>query len=252
MGDLAIGKGGEVAAADRVVSKDALAVRSVASVHLRLREAIITGEIEPGTVTSQVALAEELGVGRTPLREALRHLQSEGFVAGESNKRVRVSELSWDDAEELYIAIILLETSAVRLTVPHLGSSDIAEMRGYIAQMDHYSGDGDWAALRGSHRAFHAKLVAHGGPRICGIIDAQFDHADRYRFAQLPSTTEQWAGRQAEHRDLVAAASDGDPDLTAQRLAQHYLNSGLRILRRMDPSRSPSRLHEALGGASGA
>lgn len=219
----------------------------MASVHERLREAIITGEIEPGNVTSQVALAEKLGVGRTPLREALRHLQSEGFVGAESNKRVRVSELTWDDAEELYIALILLETTAVHLTVPRLSSADIAEMRGFIAQMDHYSDDADWAGLRSPHRAFHARLVSHAGPRVCGIIDAQFDHTERYRFAQLPSTAEQWAARQSEHRDLAAAANERDADLVAERLARHYLATATRILDRMDPARTPIKLHEALG-----
>lgn len=217
-------------------------IQSVAQVHQQLRNAIITGEFEAGQVTSQVALAEELGVGRTPLREALRHLQTEGLVADEPNRRVRVSELTWEDAEELCIVRILLETAAVRLTVPQLDSSDIAEMRGYLAQMDHYGGDRDWGGLREPHKAFHAKFTYGAGPRISGIISQAFDHAERYRLAHVPSSPEEWAERQAEHRELVAAAIEHDAELTAQTLSQHYIRSLDGVLEAMDAGREPKKL----------
>src|SRR3954453_2817779 len=63
-------------------------------VHRTIREAILDGTLEPGTTMSQVMLADELGVSRTPLREALRMLQNEGLIESEPNRRVRVSEVS--------------------------------------------------------------------------------------------------------------------------------------------------------------
>ena len=63
-------------------------------VYERVRTAILDGQLAPGAVMSQVALADELGISRTPLREALRMLQSEGLVEGEPNRRVRVAPMT--------------------------------------------------------------------------------------------------------------------------------------------------------------
>jgi DNA-binding GntR family transcriptional regulator len=187
-----------------------------------LRDAIIRGDLAAGTAISQVALEKEYGVGRTPLREALRMLQAEGFVVGEPKKRVRIAELTRADAEELFRLRILLESSAARLTVPGLTSRDIAEMEGYLAQMDHYGRGRDWLALREPHRAFHARFVDGAGPRTLGLILNLFDHGERYRVFSLAPPEEHWADRQAEHRRLVATAADGDADGTAVLLEQHY------------------------------
>ena len=63
-------------------------------VYERVRNAILDGQLAPGAVMSQVALAQDLGISRTPLREALRMLQSEGLVEGEPNRRVRVAPMT--------------------------------------------------------------------------------------------------------------------------------------------------------------
>src|ERR1700745_1309753 len=96
----------------------------VALVHAPLRAAILRGELPAGQTTSQVSLARDLDVGRTPLREALRMLQREGLVVSEPNRRVRIAALSATDAEELYVMRIALEAVAVRITVPTLTSTD--------------------------------------------------------------------------------------------------------------------------------
>ena len=85
---------------------------NVEQVYRRVREAILEGEIAPGAVMSQVALADELGVSRTPLREALRMLQSEGLVDAQANRRVTVRPISATDLEELVVMRVALETEA--------------------------------------------------------------------------------------------------------------------------------------------
>src|SRR4051812_49482729 len=93
---------------------------NVEQVYRRVREAILEGEIAPGATMSQVALADDLGISRTPLREALRMLQTEGLVDAERNRRVRVAPLSPADLEELYVMRVALEAEAIRLAVPRL------------------------------------------------------------------------------------------------------------------------------------
>ena len=99
-------------------------------VYERVRNAILDGQLAPGAVMSQVALAEELGISRTPLREALRMLQSEGLVEGEPNRRVRVAPMTASDLEELYVMRVTLEAEALRLSVPRMTSEDLARLEG--------------------------------------------------------------------------------------------------------------------------
>jgi DNA-binding GntR family transcriptional regulator len=214
---------------------------NVALVHERLRRDILSGEIPAGE-TSQLALARELEVGRTPLREALRMLQHEGLVISEPNRRVRVADLSAEDVEQLYSMRIALEAMAVRVTVPEFSSAEIAELEGLLAQMDHYMRRQDSAGLRNPHRAFHACLVAGAGARTATTISLLFDHAERYRVAFAGSDQHRWDERQAEHRAIVDAAMTGDADLTVHRLLSHYLATSARVFNGLDPAYDPSRL----------
>lgn len=214
---------------------------NVALVHERLRRDILSGEIPAGE-TSQLALARELEVGRTPLREALRMLQHEGLVISEPNRRVRVADLSAEDVEQLYSMRIALEAMAVRVTVPEFSTAEIAELEGLLAQMDHYMRRQDSAGLRNPHRAFHACLVAGAGERTATTISLLFDHAERYRVAFAGSDQHRWDERQAEHRAIVDAAMTGDADLTVQRLLSHYLATSKRVFNGLDPDYQPKRL----------
>jgi DNA-binding GntR family transcriptional regulator len=216
-----------------------------AAVYQRLREAILLGELEPGAITTQMALAEHFTAGRTPLREALRVLHSEGLVVNEPNRRVQVTSLTVSDAEELYTARILLEPAAVRQTVPGFTSRDDAEMLGYLAQMDHYGQGRDWVGLRGPHRAFHAKLCAGGGERILGLIAELSDHAERYRLRSAPSRAF-WMQRQAEHRALAAAAADRDADRAAELLTAHYARTAAVVCQALDARVTFDRLRATL------
>jgi DNA-binding GntR family transcriptional regulator len=226
--------------------------QNVSLVYDRLREGILQGVVPAGE-TSQVALARDLGVGRTPLREALRMLQHEGLVISEPNRRLQVASLTADDAEELYIMRITLEAAAIRITVPTLPSEGIADLEGLTAQMNHYMGRLDFAGFRPPHRAFHARLVAGAGTRVATLISQLFDHAERYRVAFGGSTAEAWDQRKAEHRAMLDAASEGDADLTARLLVEHYARTAALIFTGLGGEHDPQRLRIAIAsGAPGA
>src|ERR1700759_3859515 len=118
---------------------------NVEQVYRRVREAILTGEIEAGAAMSQVALADELGVSRTPLREALRMLQREGLVDAQANRRGTVKPISATDLEELVVMRVALEPEAVRLSADRLSPEAIAGLEGRLAQMAHFSSERDYA-----------------------------------------------------------------------------------------------------------
>ena len=233
---------GDVATGDAAAHRNG---ENVGFVYEVLREAILVGELAPGSVTTQIALAERYGAGRTPLREALRLLQSERLVLDDPNRRVQITPLTAADAEELFIARVLLEPAAVRLTVPRLTSRDDAELRGLMAQMDHYEQARDWINLREPHRAFHGRLLAAAGPRLVAMLAQLFDHAERYRLRASP-TRDFWKLRQSEHRAIATAAAERDADLTAQLLCEHYAHTAGLVCRALDPHTDPVRLRETL------
>lgn len=223
--------------------------QNVSLVYDRLRDGILRGEVPPGE-TSQVALARDLGVGRTPLREALRMLQHEGLVISEPNRRLRVAGLTSEDVEELYIMRMSLEAAAIRITVPTLASDGIAELEGHTAQMNHYMSRLDHAGMRGPHRAFHARLVEAAGTRVAALIAQLFDHGERYRVAFGASTPEMWELRKAEHRAILDAAAEGDADLTARLVVEHYARTAALVFEGLGEEHDPHRLRTTIASVA--
>jgi len=223
--------------------------QNVALVHERLRAAILGGDIPPGEATSQIVLSQELGVGRTPLREALRMLQNEGLVISEPNRRVRIAELSAVDLEELYTMRISLETVAVRITVPQLSAEDHAEIEGLMAQMDHLAETGS-PKLCPTHRTFHCRFVSGAGERPTEMMCQLFDHAERYRRIYERRDPEKWAKRRPEHRAIIDAAKAGDGDAAADALAIHYVRTALSVVRVLDPNYSLDHLRTTVAAVA--
>jgi len=223
----------------------------VTLVHDRLRDAILRGEIAPGEATSQAALTKQLGVTRTPLREALRLLEREGLVVSQPNRRVRIADFSIDDLESLYAMRVALEAVAVRLTVPTLRSEDFAELEGLMAQMDHYIRAGDQERMDVPHAAFHTCFVAAAGPRMTTTIAQLFDHAGRYRLAYGAATLPDGYGeRRAEHRAMIDAATAGDVELTVRQLTLHYAHTASTVSAKIDPGHDLPLLRVAIETAA--
>jgi DNA-binding GntR family transcriptional regulator len=213
---------------------------SVAVVHERLRAAILHGELKPGSTIPQGTLASEFDTGRTPLREALRMLQREGLVISEPNRPVRVAPLSSEDFEAIHVMRIPLEIVAVHITVPVLTSDDVADLEGYMAQMEHYQKVGDQAGLSTPHRAFHHRLVSGAGERVCSQIAQFSDHSERYRLRFWGSGPGH--DFRVEHREILDAAAVADADLAARRLALHYARAAAIVFAALDPNYDPERL----------
>lgn len=219
---------------------------SVLAVHDRLRTAILRGALPPGRLVSQLQLARELGVSRTPLREALRLLQREGLVTLEPNRRVRIAQLSVADAEEIYTMRIALEATAIRLTVPVLTAEEVAELEGLYAQMEYFTRLNDIERFNAPHRAFHLGFVRAAGQRWVELIGQLFDHAERYRLAFARARPDSAGLRQAEHRAILDAASAGDVEGTVAAMARHYAHTARIVLSFLEPGYVSARLEAVL------
>ncbi|HEX4752083.1 MAG TPA: GntR family transcriptional regulator [Solirubrobacterales bacterium] len=216
-------------------------------VYEQVREAILDGELAPGTVMSQVALADDLGISRTPLREALRMLQSEGLIDAEPNRRVKVAPLSTSDLEDLCIIRVTLESEALRLSVPRMTTEDLAGLEGYMAEMAHYAAAEDYRRWVVPHREFHRALTAAAGERLNQLLAQLFDHAERYRRLHIGHGPSAWAT--AGHRDILDACKRGDKELGAKLLASHLARTAFEVSELLDPAYEPVKLKEALGHA---
>ena len=228
------------------VEETRVEVHSVDIVHERIRKAILRGELPPEAVVSQVQLARDLGVSRTPLREALRMLQREGLIKSEHNRRVRVAGFSLPDLEQLYVMRVALESAAIRLTIPRLVPEDIASLEGDLAQMVHFDEQEDFERWEVPHRAFHRGLVEGAGSRMSITLSQLSDHAERYRrlhATRVPSVRSRVA---REHRLILDAAKAHDAEAGARRLPAHLARTAFDVVEFVDPTYDAAALRETL------
>lgn len=215
-----------------------------------LYRAVIEGVVKPGETTTQVRLANMLGVGRTPLREALRIAQSDALLEF-GGRRIRVAPLSAPDVEDLYVARVMLEAFAVRVTVPELRSADFAELEGLLAQMDHFWANGEVDDVETANRRLHAIIVSAAQPRTLRVF-AQMDiHAERYRRALYVFNPAGKNIAKREHRAIVDAAKARDVDAAVIALVKHYCRTAIEVMARLDPGFEPNHLDAAVRMATG-
>lgn len=214
-----------------------------------LRAQILDGRLAEGEPISQVKLAEQFVVNRAPLREALRMLQREGLIDAQYNRRARVSRLTTADLEELYAERIITEALGVRLTVRQLSDADIARLREDLKAMEGLASAESFMEWETAHHEFHARLVAGAGERMRARIDYLGDYARRYRHALASMgkrAVEGFAQGALEHRAIVDACEQRDPELAAGRLAHHLARTALSLISVREPTHDPATVREAL------
>ena len=101
----------------------------------RLRAMIYSGELEPGTRVTEIALARRLGVSRTPLREAFRELTAEGLLEPMPRRGARIATLTAESIDELFPIMGALESLSGELACRHIYDAEIAEIRALHGQM---------------------------------------------------------------------------------------------------------------------
>jgi GntR family transcriptional regulator, rspAB operon transcriptional repressor len=224
--------------------------QSVGTAHQLVREAILSGRFPPGSHTTQVAIGRELGLGRTPLREALRMLERDGLIELEPNQRIRIAPLSVGDVEELYAMRIALETLAICKTVQTFSQADIAELE-RLCEVASDEGDAHEGAetaraerAQAAHDAFHARFTAGAGGRLSAAIDQLTDHAERYRLVNLlPSS---YGDRDETRREMLAAAIERDGNRAASVFGAHCVRRAHELIAELSPDATPALYEIAL------
>jgi DNA-binding GntR family transcriptional regulator len=218
-----------------------------------LRELILGGSLQPGSVISQVELARSLGVSRTPLREALRMLQEEGLVEAEPNRRARVASFDPADLDAVYGCRVMLESLACALSVRDFDDDEIAALKATLEEM---SRQGERKSIEGwqvAHREFHRLLVARNNDQFARTIAAYQDRSERYwlMFIQ-PLGGNGLNMREPEHRAIYEAASRRDAAEAGSLLARHLSRTALTLMAQLAPEFEPAAVRTAIKLVTGS
>lgn len=213
--------------------------------YMRVRDLILSGELEPGAAINQEVLAKTIGISTTPLREALRRLAQNGLVTLGAHRDARVTSLDAEQARDLLEMRRVLDPMAVSLAAERRTKADIVAIRQAHEGLHPLPDDVSVAELV-AHREFHAAIYrASHNELLINTLDGLWDKADRYRLhgLQVHRTDEERAERAQEHADLVDYIVAGDGDAAARVMRQHIDHSlGAKSAWRLKkPAESPGR-----------
>jgi DNA-binding GntR family transcriptional regulator len=187
----------------------------------RLREDVLAGELDPGTVLSEVSLARSFGVSRGPIREALGRLASEGLVTITPRRGAIVTELTPEEFVDAYQVREALETLAIRLAVPRLEEPDLARLRELHEEMIEHANGGEVHAFFDANASFHHLFViASGNQKLQEMYRLLMDQMGRYlaRSLALRGSLEK---SNAEHSAILEAVEAGETERATRLLADH-------------------------------
>jgi DNA-binding GntR family transcriptional regulator len=191
----------------------------------RLRLAILTGELPPGTRIRPGDLAREWEVSATPLREAIHRLAGDGLIVESPHRGATVAPLDRGDMLELYELRLLVEPRALEKSLDASDESHRAEMRrahdAWVAADS--SPDTDPLTREEAHQQFHRSLLSRcPSRRMLSQIDAYSEHSTRYRLAAGSVKPGDHRGRQ-EHRHLLDLCLAGDVEAAVDALRDHLM-----------------------------
>ncbi len=187
-----------------------------------LRQRIFARELEPGSWIDELRIAEQLGISRTPLREALKVLAAEGLVTMKVRRGAYVTEVSEKDLRDVYHLLALLESDAARVVAQHASDEQIAALQAQQAELEAAMHDRD--RFFAINEAFHLQLLAWSDNKWRSQMVADLRkvmklnrHHSLFKSGRIEQSL-------AEHRGIVDALARRQGELAAQRMTAHFMN----------------------------
>ena len=199
-----------------------------------IRQAISGGDLKPGQRLVESDIAEQMGISRAPVREALRQLETEGLVVSEPHRGAFVTELSATDLWEIYTLRAAIESLAVRLVTEKASAEMLAQLQQAVADMAQAAHEGDLTHLADLDMSFHETLCrASGHSRL---LAAWLSMIAQIRiFIDLTNTLYLPADEVVDlHTEVVEHIKNGRAEEAGQALARHILETGKRICQERD------------------
>lgn len=191
-----------------------------------LREAILLGHLKPGERLMEVQLAEEMGVSRTPVREAIRRLELDGFVVMVPRKGAYVAGITLKDIVDVFEVRAALEGMAAGLAAERITDDEMEQLERALLQYN--TGENINAVVQGDTELHSLIYQASRNQRLVQIIKHLQEQIQRFRMTSLSQP-----GRSKfaldEHKKIVEAISDRNVEL-AQTLAREHIENAEQSL----------------------
>lgn len=202
------------------------------NIYETLQARILDGVLQPGDRLKEAELAEQFGISRTPVREALRRLETKGLLIHEPFRGMVVAHLESSAVSELYVMREILDTAAARLAAQHASETEIAAMEQQVSRDRSIADDPQKLAL--SNRAFHVAIYRAAHNRF--LVKSADALAEA--LALLGPTTLSLEGRGAksieEHAAIVAAIKARDSETAGDAARDHIRSAFNARLMQMD------------------
>lgn len=216
-----------------------------------LREAIRKGILKPGERIMEIQLAEELGVSRTPVREAIRKLELEGYVVMMPRRGTYVANMSIRDINEIFEIRSALESLSNGLAAEHITDEELEHLQRLLVIIGGYIKDKDMDKIVETDIEFHDVLYhAARNRRLIGIISNLRDQLTRFRTLSM-SYPGRLEATLAEHKAIVDAVANHDRAAASRAAEVHMENSektlmkAMKILKEQKEGKKASRRHKA-------
>lgn len=200
------------------------------SLHLEvadnLRDMIVEGALPPGQRISEADLCDQFGISRTPMREALKVLASEGLVEIKPNRGTRVSEITLEDIDELFEAVSGIERLCAELTTEKMTASELEHLKGLHERMTNYFKKGQRHDYFRLNQETHNLIVQLSGNSVLRDVHANIMiKVRRARYLAILSV-ERWEESVEEHAGILEAMEIRDADLVGKRVRDHVRKTG--------------------------
>jgi DNA-binding GntR family transcriptional regulator len=187
-----------------------------------LRQRIFSRELEPGSWIDELKLAEEYGISRTPLREALKVLAAEGLVTMKVRRGAYVTEVSDKDLADVYHLLALLESDAAGVVAQRASDAELAELQSLHTELEAAANDRDrFFAL---NERFHMRLLEIASNRWREQMVADLRKVMKLNRHNSLFKTGRIDDSLAEHRAIMKALLARNAALTQQRMHEHFRN----------------------------
>jgi len=197
-----------------------------------LRQAILTGRLKAGERLVEGRLADELGVSRNPVREAIRALASEGLIEVAARRGASVAMMSDQEARETIEVRALLEGHNARLAARRHDNRVINRIEAVLNKGTAAVAAGHFNQLFQLNQEFHSELAAAGQNHVLGEVLQRL--RDRTAMLFAPMSPSRQSRSWNEHAGILRAIIDGDERLAATLAAEHVMRAGADFMAGMD------------------
>ena len=199
-----------------------------------IRRAIEAGALKPGTRLVETAIAEQMGISRAPVREAIRLLEQEGFVVSIPRKGSFIVQLKRQDIEEIYVLRTTLERLAIKLAFPHMTPEDIDALEVSIEKMRQAAEENDLSQLVEWDHAFHRHIIENSNNKW--LIRAWLNMSSQLRlfFSIKDQLYDSLHDVVDTHFPIIEALRGDDVELAQEILAEHIVEAGELVLNHLN------------------